>query len=392
LSITVDSLRLAIANRLSRRPATAAELAVSLEAPAERVRYHLRRMREAGLVEVVGAAPSGNGRANLYGVNLAKLVLYDTDLADLPAGRLEAAHVRLLRLLFAEAMEIVREGRLSEREEHALVRFPVALDDDGLNAALQLHEEALTQVLEAERRCKARLAAGEKQSIDALAAIVFFKRVSTEGVAPNPSRIDAYGPTPDDPVSKGAEHEVSFDADPLRFSILTYLTMAPAGATELADLLQAPVEKVRYQLRRLAEVGLVTVCGERLRRGTVERIYVADSGKAVRWGRVSEVPAAQREKLDALVLNAFFREALAATKMGTYGWTEGSMTARIPMKLDQQGMTEVTEIIATAVERMLSLRDECHARLATAQGEPTLATSGFLFFAVPDDFLEIVSD
>lgn len=191
LNTLADRLRSQIVTRLSRGAATNAELADALEAPAAKVRYHLRRMREAGFVEVAGKAAEGHSRENLYSILPKKMVLDDAELALIAPSRIDEANARLLRLLFNEAMQVVRGGHLSERPDHSLVRFPILFDEQGFAEASQLHDEVLEQVLQARQRCLARLPVSGEEPTDSLAALFFFKRIATRGVAPNPPGCDS---------------------------------------------------------------------------------------------------------------------------------------------------------------------------------------------------------
>lgn len=76
--------------------------------------------------------------------------------------------------------------------------------------------------------------------------------------------------------------------DPLRGRILAALRQ-PASAAGLAQRFGLPRQKVNYHLRALEERGLVTVSGERLHGGLVERLVIASAASYV----VS--PAAMRE-------------------------------------------------------------------------------------------------
>lgn len=182
LNIIKDPLRLAIVSHLSRGAASAAETAEEVGAPAKEVRYLLRRMREAGLVEVAGRGSGPRARENLYSVDPASLVLEESDLAHVSQGALEEAHIRLLRLLFREALESAQSGRLSARQEHTLIRFPISVDEEGWNEVSEIHDQALREVIKAQERCFGRLAQSGEEPVQGMAAIFFFERADAQGV------------------------------------------------------------------------------------------------------------------------------------------------------------------------------------------------------------------
>lgn len=176
LNIITDPLRLAIVGHLSRGRASAAETAAAVGATKKEVRYLIRRMREAGLVEVAGKSSGSGVRENLYSVDPASLVLEESDLTHVSEGRLEEAHIRLLRLLFREALQSAQSGRLSARQEHSLVRFPISLDEQGWEEAAEVHDRAMREVMEEQARSLARLELSGEKPVRGLAAIFLFER------------------------------------------------------------------------------------------------------------------------------------------------------------------------------------------------------------------------
>lgn len=191
-------------------------------------------------------------------------------------------------------------------------------------------------------------------------------------------------PPVDSPITDMAEIALLACLDPLPVSILSYLTLAPAGATELSELLEVPVEKIRYRLRRLSKAGLIAIHEERYRRGTIERIYATNCRETIYGDERSVATAARREKFDMQVISGLFREALEAIRAGSYMRDEGDLIARIPMALDDEGMADIRHILEAALERLLALREESRDRLESRGGKPIAATSGLLFFAIPE--------
>lgn len=166
---------------------------------------------------------------------------------------------------------------------------------------------------------------------------------------------------------------------PLRSAIVTQLTLASASAKELADQLDIPEEKVRYQLQRLTKAGFVDVVEERRRRGTMERVYIAVTSELVYRGGLRLVDA-QRKAFDAQVVRTLFRDAVEASKAGNFKFGGGQLMARIPLVLDKQAMTEITRIFDDALDGMLSVQKESRKRLTESRAKAIMATSGLLFF------------
>lgn len=165
----------------------------------------------------------------------------------------------------------------------------------------------------------------------------------------------------------------------VRFALLTSLALEPRTAIELADELSLPLEKVRYQLRRLNADGAIQVHGEHQRRGMVEKIYIADPRRnaELETQLVAEATDARRIFQRAL-LTTLFRELLEAIQAGAFHERLDYTLAFVPLALDPRGHDEVEEIVVERMERMFAIREECLRRLERTDEPRLAAISAFL--------------
>lgn len=168
---------------LARTPTTSARLAESLSEEPQRIRYHLRRMREVGLVEVLGTTTVAGVRENVYSVELARFVLSDDEMVRLTPHELDRALAAMVRLMFREASAAVRTG--SGKFEEFLVRLPLPLDSRGWQDAAALHRESLRQVIEVSERSFERLGDSREEAIETLAVILFVPLRGKSGKGPS---------------------------------------------------------------------------------------------------------------------------------------------------------------------------------------------------------------
>ncbi|HEU5253079.1 MAG TPA: winged helix-turn-helix domain-containing protein [Solirubrobacterales bacterium] len=175
-----NPLRLAIVSSLTMSATTAVELANQLDVPVEKVRYHLRWLRDADLVEVKEKARRGGITENVYSIDPRKYLIRHGDRVNVSSGRLDLVHARLLRLMFREAMEAARAGTFSERPQQALLRFLLPLDEQGWEEAIAIHERVINEVLEVRAESQARLDAGDEQEILARLATLLFESRGTQ--------------------------------------------------------------------------------------------------------------------------------------------------------------------------------------------------------------------
>ncbi|HEU4737910.1 MAG TPA: winged helix-turn-helix domain-containing protein [Solirubrobacterales bacterium] len=297
---------------------------------------------------------------------------------ELSPVRLEEAHVRVLRVLYEESIRAARAGIFSRRPDHRLVRLPVTLDERGWSAAVDVQNEVLSEMFAIRKGALGRL--DGREAIASQVTILCFPRCDDaeelSGATPRRRSTAAK-----DLGSSRLEQEALAATDPTRMRIITRLTLAPASAAELSDRLGMPLSRVRYEIGRLAEAGLVRVDLERPRRGTVERVYFAESRRETydHGGRIREELAA-RKRADVDVINALFREAVEATRAGLFETRAESVIARVPMTLDEQGATEIARVISGALDRLFALREESHLRLRAASTLAIQATLSLMLF------------
>lgn len=175
VAVVENPLRLALVSSLSMRPATAAEVANELEQPAERIRYHLRWLRDRDLVDIKEKVRRGSKTENVYSVDPRRHLIGRSELKGVAGSHSDLAHVRLLRLMFREAMDAARAGNYGDRPEHALLRTLLPLDEDGWEEALAIHDRVTAEVLAVREESQARLETGAEQAILTRVATLFFE-------------------------------------------------------------------------------------------------------------------------------------------------------------------------------------------------------------------------
>jgi DNA-binding transcriptional ArsR family regulator len=175
-------------------------------------------------------------------------------------------------------------------------------------------------------------------------------------------------------------------AHELRRAIIVALLHRPASAAELAAELGLPADRVRYQLRQLADAGVVEVAEEKARRGVVERFYLADDKTTLfEDEELEELPPAVLDRMHGQILKASLSDALDSLKAGMISRREGSVVAQMPLRIDAQGWSELVDIYREALDRAIEVRAESAARLREGDEEPLLTSSSVLLFELPTD-------
>jgi DNA-binding transcriptional ArsR family regulator len=180
MAVLTSPLRLAIVTSLGFRAASAAELATEIGVPVEKVRYHLKRLREVDLVTSEGTTRRRGVTETLYSADAARQIISKEEVAHLSPHGFAQAQTRLLRLMFRDASEAVGSVVFAKRSDYGFIRFPLPLDEQGWPDALAIHDQALQKILKVKEESLDRLEAGGETSTRVCAAIIFFERSSRD--------------------------------------------------------------------------------------------------------------------------------------------------------------------------------------------------------------------
>lgn len=170
----------------------------------------------------------------------------------------------------------------------------------------------------------------------------------------------------------------------LRLEIITVLLRGPASASEIAEEIEVPADKVRHQLRRLRDQGFVDEVDTRYRRGTVEKFYMALDGEvALDNDERTELPEYLKRTVDAGLVQIIFRQALRALRAGTMSASRDATLVNFPMAVDAEGWDELAALHDETLERLQGVRDRNRERLRVSGEDPIPTTSVAMLFALP---------
>jgi DNA-binding transcriptional ArsR family regulator len=176
-AILSHGLRRRIWDSISERPVSPRELADQLRAPVNDVSYHVRRLRDMGVIELAGTRPVRGATQHFYRA-VRRPHLSDEEVASLTPEDSAANATQVLRFQFADAAGSLEAGKLVERPEHFLFRLPATLDDEGWQEFNAILDETADRLYEAEARCVARRQekGEESESVSVVAHLNLFER------------------------------------------------------------------------------------------------------------------------------------------------------------------------------------------------------------------------
>jgi DNA-binding transcriptional ArsR family regulator len=157
---------------------------------------------------------------------------------------------------------------------------------------------------------------------------------------------------------------------PLRHRLLGLLDDRVASPNELARELELPLGRVSYHIRLLADLGAIELVRTEPRRGALEHFY-----RAVTRGWFSEddwarLPRGARRGIVGQSLQRIFSDVTAAVDAGGFDGP-ASQIKRTALELDERGLEEVSQVIASTTERVNQINAESADRRAGAEGVST---------------------
>lgn len=382
LAIFRDPLVTAIVERLSLGDSTAVELAAATGVPVEKVRRHLRKMREAGLVERIGRTERRGVGEYLHRFDQRAAILSSEELAALPRRDVDEADLQILRTIYGEAIGSIEAGSFGSDPHHIAIRFPMRLVGPLLQRAVEIQDRLLEEILDSASRARARLKLGGGDPIDTVAALILLPLPTSALLRPTNGEDGAVIP----PTRVSARDRIDYLttlADPVRVSIADLLSLKPAGAAELADLLGITPQRCRAELRRLVDAGVLAVHERRQRRGTLEYVYVLDPvASTTSAGDEIGVDRSRIRKLKRMTASMIFRDAVAALRSRELVPPESdSHLSRISMRVDAEGVKEISESIERSFYRLLDLQQKTIDQSPPITLSSPVAISGQLLFA-----------
>jgi DNA-binding transcriptional ArsR family regulator len=157
---------------------------------------------------------------------------------------------------------------------------------------------------------------------------------------------------------------------PLRHRLLGLLDDRTASPNELARELGLPLGRVSYHIRLLADLGVIELVRTEPRRGALEHFY-----RAVTRGWFSEddwarLPRAARRGIVGQSLQRIFSDVTAAVDAGGFDGP-ASQVKRTSLELDERGLEELNEVLASTATRVNQINAESADRRAGAEGMST---------------------
>jgi DNA-binding transcriptional ArsR family regulator len=157
---------------------------------------------------------------------------------------------------------------------------------------------------------------------------------------------------------------------PLRHRLLGLLDERIASPNELARELGLPLGRVSYHIRLLADLGAIELVGTEPRRGALEHFYRAVTRAWFSEEDWARLPRAARRGIVGQNLQRIFSDVTAAVDAGGFDGPASQVT-RATLELDERGLQEVADVLASTADRVRRINAESASRRAGAKGVST---------------------
>jgi DNA-binding transcriptional ArsR family regulator len=160
---------------------------------------------------------------------------------------------------------------------------------------------------------------------------------------------------------------------PMRARILVILNERVASPNEIAETIDERLPNVSYHVRALLDLGCIELVDTAQRRGAIEHYYRATLRPFFSDRDWKRLPRSGRQTISDTAMQIVWEDVSDAMKSGTFDSRPDRYFIHSPMVLDEQGWTEMTEVMAKAFAEAEKVESRSAARLkkSTEDGVPT---------------------
>ncbi len=169
-------------------------------------------------------------------------------------------------------------------------------------------------------------------------------------------------------------------AHPMRCRCLAILADRVASPVEIARQLGLEVTNVGYHVNALAQAGLIEEVGRRPVRGAVEHFYRAVVRPVTSDAGEAELTVAERKSFARTIWSLITANATTALEAGTLVERPDHHLTRLPLRVDEQGWSEVVAAFAELYERVYEIQAGSAERLGERPDDPGISALSVLAF------------
>lgn len=164
---------------LAERTASPVEIAQEIGKDVGHVGYHVRKLQQLNLIELVDEKPVRGAVEHFYRA-VARPVINEKEFAAQTMEEREAFTRYLLQLHVADLSRAMDEHTIDARTNRWVMRVPMVVDEEGFEELSALHAEIYERTLDIQARSDERRAGTTDEGIPTMSATMFFETPGRE--------------------------------------------------------------------------------------------------------------------------------------------------------------------------------------------------------------------
>jgi hypothetical protein len=160
--------------------------------------------------------------------------------------------------------------------------------------------------------------------------------------------------------------------NPNLLEVLVVLIERRASPSELAGILKKKLPKMIYCVEQLEKMQMIELVDTERRRGQMAHVYrsvLRPIWKSEEWAELSQD---ERQKYSSWAMQLFLRDVAIAWAGGTFQARIDSHTSRSPLRVDEQGWSDINKIQDEALTAIHEVEVESDKRSSKASDDAEL--------------------
>jgi DNA-binding transcriptional ArsR family regulator len=159
---------------LAERTASPVEIAQEIGKDVGHVGYHVRKLQEMNLIELVDERPVRGAVEHFYRA-IARPIVDEKEFAAQSIEEREVFTRHFLQLHVTDIARAMDEHTFDERPNRWLVRTPMVVDEEGFDELSALHAEIYEKTLDIQARSDERRTGTDSDGIQTMSTNMFFE-------------------------------------------------------------------------------------------------------------------------------------------------------------------------------------------------------------------------
>jgi DNA-binding transcriptional ArsR family regulator len=171
---------------LAERTASPVEIAQEIGKDVGHVGYHVRKLQELNLIELVDEKPVRGAVEHFYRA-IARPIVHQKEVAAQSIEEREVFTRHILQLHIADVARSMDEHVFDARTNHWIVRMPMVVDEEGFEELSALHAEMYERTLDIQARSDERRSNTGEEGIPTMSNNMFFEMPAPRQPSPKQS-------------------------------------------------------------------------------------------------------------------------------------------------------------------------------------------------------------